>query len=257
MPDTIVIGRRDHVLTVTLNRPDRLNAMTAVMRAELADLWRETKTDTTVRCVVVTGAGRAFSAGVDAQDLADGVTAPTDQGYFAAVDYLPAKWLDIPVVVAINGLCVGMALHWLADADIAIASHDSWFCDPHVSFGQVSSLEPLLLSLKCGIPAVTKLALLGAQYRMSAAEALRLSLVSEVVAADELLGRADQLATVIAGQSPAGVRRTMQILRRHSLETFGTALLDFAWDQQVENRSHPDATEGALALFEKRDPKWA
>src|SRR5438093_10273912 len=103
---TLLVERRDHVLTVTLNRPAQRNAFDWTMRGELAELWAATRTDRGVRCVVVTGAGEGFCAGFDVGDLG-AVRRPAGEGLDDEIAFVPARQLAVPVIVAVNGVCAG------------------------------------------------------------------------------------------------------------------------------------------------------
>jgi enoyl-CoA hydratase/carnithine racemase len=255
MPETYLAQRVESVLTVTLNRPERLNATNAVARQELAHLWQEVRGDRGVRCVVVTGAGRAFCAGADAEDMSNGLRPPGDVGYIAAVDFCPGEWIEVPIIVAVNGCCVGAGLNFVADADLIVASSNAWFSDPHVSIGQVSAMEPLLLSPKVPYPVIARLVLLGSSYRMPAEEALSAGLVNEVVEPDELLPRANELAQIVARQSPTALRASLRVLRRQARSLIADQL-DASWAEAHAHFAHPDGTEGPLAFLEKRAPRW-
>ncbi|MEZ5166841.1 MAG: enoyl-CoA hydratase/isomerase family protein [Acidimicrobiales bacterium] len=108
-----------------------------------------------------------------------------------------------PVIAAVNGTCAGGGLHFVADADIVIAVPGATFLDPHVSVGQVSAFESIGLIRKGGFAAAARMALLGSHERLSAARALQLGMVSELVPPDELRGRAQALGETLAAQDPA------------------------------------------------------
>jgi enoyl-CoA hydratase/carnithine racemase len=254
--DTYTTVQERGVLAVTLDRPERLNATNGVARDEMSALWREVREDRTVRCVVLTGAGRAFCAGADAEDMSSGRRPRGDIGYIAAVDFCPGEWLDVPVIVAVNGLCVGAGLNFVADGDLVLASEAAWFSDPHVSVGQVSAMEPLFLAPKVPYPVIAKMILLGSSYRMSSTEALTAGLVHEVLEPDRLLPRAHELAEIIANQSPTALRQSLRVLRRYARSLISDQL-DDGWRIAFEHFSHPDGTEGPLAFLEKRKPRWA
>src|SRR5690349_10301729 len=144
---TVVVERNGPVARVVLNRPARLNALSAGLMDELRRTWTTLRADPDVRCVTVTGAGRGFCAGADMDLLAsDRSTAPAD--VHDELSFLPGDQLDVPVVVAVNGVCAGGGLHFVADGDIVIAGRSARFSDPHVTAGQVSTLEPLTLWLR-------------------------------------------------------------------------------------------------------------
>ena len=121
----VVTELRDAVLTVTLHRPGRLNALSLSLQRELAELWARVRRDAGVRCIVVTGSGRAFCAGADVADLA-AMTAPAG-GDRGRIEFCPGACVDVPVIAAVNGPCLGAGLRLLADADLAIASDLAWF----------------------------------------------------------------------------------------------------------------------------------
>jgi enoyl-CoA hydratase/carnithine racemase len=243
-------------LIVTLHRPHRLNAFDATMREELRELWKLARADSRLRAVVVTGEGRGFCSGADAGDLAAGVKASADGGAEGALDFLPAEWLAVPVIVAVNGLCSGGGLHFIADADIVIGSDAAWFNDPHVSVGQVSALEPLTLLGRVSWQHVAAMVLQGGAVRIDAQTARAQGFLDEIVPADRLLPRALEIADVIAVQSPSALQRSLGLLRRARREPV-RALLDEGWDSIVEHWAHPDADEGPRAFMEKRQPRWA
>jgi enoyl-CoA hydratase/carnithine racemase len=245
----VLTDLRDGVLTVTLHRPSRLNALSVSLQRELAGLWARVRGDAGIRCIVVTGAGRAFCAGADAADL-EAMT--RDRG---RIEFCPAACVDVPVLVAVNGLCLGAGLRLVADADLAIASDLAWFSDPHVSVGQLGTPVALALAEKCSAAAVARLFLSGSSFRMPAGQALSAGLVSEVVAPGELGRRATEIAAAVAAQSPVATRATVAALRRRHREALGTQVAQ-AWAEVARQRAHPDAAEGARALKEGRPARW-
>jgi enoyl-CoA hydratase/carnithine racemase len=255
MAETFMAAERDGVLTVTLNRPGRLNATNGQARQEMSAFWQSVRDDRGVRCIVLTGAGRAFCAGADAEDMSTGRRPRGDIGHIAAVDFCPGEWVEVPIIVAVNGLCVGAGLNFLADADLVLASEESWFSDPHVSVGQVSAMEPLFLAPKLPYPTIAKLVLLGSSYRMSAREALAAGLVHEVLDPEALMPRAQEMAEVISRQSPTALKESLRVMRQYARSLIANQL-DAAWLVAYRHFSHPDGTEGPLAFMEKRAPRW-
>jgi enoyl-CoA hydratase/carnithine racemase len=251
---TVLVEQRDHVLTVTLNRPPQRNAFDWTMRRELAQLWADTRADSSVRCVVLTGAGDAFCAGADVGMLSD-VRRPAGFGLDDEIALVPGRQLMVPVIVAVNGVCAGGGLHFVADADIVIASDTAWFTDPHVSVGQVSGIEPVSLALRVPMSALYRLALLGRAERWDAQHACDVGLVSEVVPSDRLLDRAHELAGTIAASSPAAIRATREMMRRFENNVLGPWMAA-GWDAVQVHWAHPDSVEGPRAFAERREPKW-
>jgi enoyl-CoA hydratase/carnithine racemase len=252
--DTVLVEQSGHVLTVTLNRPEQRNAFNDPMRHEMAELWTRTRADRSVRCVVLTGAGKGFCAGADMEHL-DGVRSPLGDDIHDELAFLPGRRLDVPVVVAVNGVCAGGGLHYVADADIVIASEAAWFTDPHVGVGQVSGIEPSSLGLRVPLGMLARMVLLGRHERWDARQALALGLVSEVLPPEQLVPRAQELAGWIAEASPEAVRRSRAVYRRFEENVVGEAMAD-GWDWVQRHWAHPDADEGPRAFIERREPEW-
>ena len=205
----------DGVATVTLNRPDRLNAFDREMGAELVDVWRRIREDSAVRAVVLRAAGdRAFSTGADVKK---GGWARKEEGPFEAEDPGPSLgpkqnrvWK--PVVTAVHGLCAGGAFYWINESDIVICSEEAQFFDPHVTFGMVCAVEPVGLMARIPIGDIARMVLLGNDERMSAQTALRISLVSEITPRERLWPRAHELAAAIARKPATAIQGTVRAL---------------------------------------------
>jgi enoyl-CoA hydratase len=165
--------------------------------------------------------------------------------------------VDKPVIAAINGVCAGGGLHFVADADVVIAASDAAFVDPHVSVGQVTAYEAIGLLRKMPVEAVMRMALVGRHERISAERALQLGMISQIVDPPERLREeAQDLAEKIARNSPAAMRATKKAL----WDAFELGLTDAcrAGSQQlVAMWGHPDQEEGPRAFAEKREPQWA
>jgi enoyl-CoA hydratase/carnithine racemase len=255
-PDTpLLVERRDDVLMVTLNRPDQRNALDDSLLAALRRLWSDADALRGTRCVVVTGADPGFCSGADMSLLTRTrgdapLTAREELGF------LPGRWVECPVIVGVNGVCAGGGLHFVADADIVVASEQAVFLDPHVSVGQVSALEPLTMWPRVQTTAIVRMALIGSSERLSAADALRVGLVSEVVPAAELSERTMELAAAVTANSPAAVKATRKVLR-----SFEDALVEQAleegWAAIRAHWGHPDTREGPRAFLEKKSPRWS
>lgn len=253
MNSPLLAERDGHVLVVTLNRPHHRNALDAGLNNALRRLWRDAEAHRGVRCIVITGAAPGFCSGADMSLLSDDRSgAPVRAA--EELSFLPGLQVSVPVITAVNGVCAGGGLHFVADADIAIASEDSTFLDPHVSVGQVSAIEPLTLLAKAPQAAV-RMALIGRKERLTAAEAKEAGLVSEVVAAQDLQDRALALAAAIAENSPAAVAATRRQIRRYQ-ERMLEAALDEGWAAVRTHWSHPDSKEGPQAFVERRPPQW-
>lgn len=251
----LLVARRGEAVWVTLNRPHRLNALTASLMAQLRALWRELATDTDVRCVVITGAGRGFCSGADIELLAsDRSDAAVDVA--EELSFLPGRHLDVPVIALVNGACSGGGLHFVADADIAIAARSARFSDPHVTVGAVSALEPASLLLRMRGDVLRRMVLLGAAGSIDAAEAHAAGLVSEVVDDSELVTRAEELVAAICAGSPTAVAISRRLLREAEHDLIDRVLAR-GWAAIRAHWHHPDAAEGPAAWKARRTPTWA
>jgi enoyl-CoA hydratase/carnithine racemase len=259
--DCLKVERHGPVGWLINNRPDQLNAMSAAMRDEFAVAWTELDRDPEVRVIVHTGEGRAFQTGVDVTEIAtDGVGMQRYRQSVEDFDLHFTSWHQgvwKPVITAVNGICAGGGLHWIADADIVIAASDASFFDPHVSVGQVVSLEAIGLLRKMPAEAVMRMALVGRYERLSALRALELGMISQVVDPPERLrDEAQALAEKVARNSPAAMAATKRAL----WQAFELGLTDACRVGAKELASlwgHPDQEEGPRAFAEKREPKWA
>jgi enoyl-CoA hydratase len=258
--ETLRLERRGPVGWLFFNRPDRLNAMNALMRAELADAWLELDRDPEVRVIVHTGEGRAFQTGVDVAELAsDGIGMERYRADLESFDLHFTAWhqqVSKPVIAAVNGICAGGGFHWVADADIVIAATTAEFTEPHVSVGQVVALEAIGLLRKMPFEAVMRMALVGKYERMSAQRAYELGMVSQLVPPDGLRDAAQALAETIARNSPAAMAATKRALWG-ALETGLTDACRSGAREIVSVWGHPDQDEGPRAFAEKREPRWA
>ncbi|WP_020129727.1 enoyl-CoA hydratase/isomerase family protein [Streptomyces sp. 303MFCol5.2] len=210
---TVLFEVTDHVATITLNRPEAMNGFNQEMLEEFSALWHTVKTDDDVRVVVLRGAGeRAFCTGMDVKEGIDrhpNVWSQTDPG-----EYLSPKLNQVwkPLVCAVHGMAAGGAFYWLNEADIMICSEDATFFDPHVSYGLTAALEPIGLARRIPLGEVLRIALLGLDERVSAARALQIGLVSEVLAREQLWDRADGIARIIAAKPPAAIQGTVRAI---------------------------------------------
>jgi enoyl-CoA hydratase/carnithine racemase len=205
--DTLRLERAGPVGWLTFNRPDRANAMNARMMSELEDAWRALDADPEVRVIVNTGAGDAFQTGLDVVELARDPEALREQSRRTKRFELRfTAWhndVSKPVIAAVNGICAGGGLHFVADADIVIVSANARFVDPHVSIGQASVYETIALAKKSPMEAILRMALVGRYEQLGARRAYELGICSEVVdPPDALRTRAQALGELIA-QRPA------------------------------------------------------
>jgi enoyl-CoA hydratase/carnithine racemase len=257
---SLIIERHGAVGWLINNRPEQLNAMTAQMRDEFADAWKELDADPEVRVIVHTGNGRAFQTGVDVVEIAsDGVGMQRYRQSVEDNDFHFTAWHQKvwkPVITAVNGICAGGGFHWISDADIVIAASDAQFFDPHVSVGQVVAMEAIGLLRKMPAEAVMRMAFVGRYERMTAQRAYELGMVSQVVDPPERLrDEAQALAEKIARNSPAAMAATKRALWQ-AMEHGLTEACRLGGRELVSMWGHPDQEEGPLAFAEKREPVW-
>jgi enoyl-CoA hydratase/carnithine racemase len=213
--DTIALNvdAEDRVATITLNRPERLNAFNRAMCHEMADVWRTVKDDETVNAVVLRANGdRAFSTGLDVKESYG--QPPNVWNHEDPGELLSPKWQKMwkPVVCAVQGMCTAGAFYFVNESDVVICSSEATFFDSHVSAGLVCALEPIGLMRRIGLGETLRIALSGNDERVGAETALRIGLVTEVVARDELWARAHEIAATIATYPTSATQGTVKAI---------------------------------------------
>ena len=203
----------DKVATITLARPEVLNAFDHQMCVEVREAWKLVKDDPDVNAVVLRSEGdRAFCSGVDIKKKypqPDDVWNNEDPG-----ELISPKWQQCwkPVVCAVQGMATAGALYFINESDIVICSTDATFFDSHVTYGMVSALEPVGLMRKVGLAHTLRMALSGNDERVSAATALQIGLVTEVVDRATLWDRAHEIAAGIAAKPTAATQGTVRAI---------------------------------------------
>jgi E-phenylitaconyl-CoA hydratase len=214
-PATIEFDLTDHIATVTLNRPDKLNSFNKRMADELCTVWARVRDDEDIRVAVLRANGdRAFCTGIDVGEgrwwLPQPIFNQEDPGALLGPK---AHRVWKPVIAALHGIVAGGAMYFVNECDFAICSESATFFDPHANAGIVSALEPMGM-LALGVPygEVMRWALLGSEERLTAQTALRIGLVTEIVADDQLRSRAMELACEVAARRPEGVQGTVRAM---------------------------------------------
>ena len=215
--ETLRVERDGPIGWLVFDRPAAANAMNARMMNELEQAWSELDRDPAVRVIVNTGAGDAFQTGLDMAQLSRDPDALREQSRRTKRFELRfTAWhndVTKPVIAAVNGVCAGGGLHFVADADIVIASAGASFLDPHVSVGQASVYETIALAKKSPMEAVLRMAFVGRHERLSAQRAYELGICSQVVDPPERLEvEAQALGELIARNSPAALAHTKRAL---------------------------------------------
>lgn len=253
----LLIEQIGPVLKLTLNRPAQLNALNRSMQIDLEAAFRQVASDPAIRSVLITGAGRAFCSGADVAALEQGAQNETDPAKVCLPKFtMRMAKVYKPTICAVNGVCAGAGLHFVADSDIVIASTEASFVDTHVNVGQVTALEPIGLMQRMSLTAVLRMVVLGKAERLNAQQALATEMISEVVEPEALQDRALALANIAASVSSAAVQRSLRAIWE-SLELPLERAYVNGLDILIRHRSHPDALEGPRAFIEKRPPIWS
>ncbi len=248
--------REGHTLIVTINRPDRMNALHPPANAELAQIFDDFAADPELWVAIITGAGeRAFSAGNDLRWQAEGNAVTVPPTGFAG---LTSRWdLDKPVIAAVNGVAMGGGFEIALACDIIIASDNATFALPEPKVG-LAALAGGLHRLPRTIGVKRAMGMILTGRSVPAEEGLALGFVHAVVPQAELLDAARALAAQICALSPMSIRASKQVVAR----SLDTASLQEAYEGQMK---HPavaalwrseDLKEGPLAFAQKRKPEW-
>ena len=262
--NTIRVGVESRVATLTLHRPDRMNAFTAEMGAEMVEALETLDRDPNVRAIVVTGDGRAFCAGADIEggfgsiqsrdhlpDPVDGVD--RDMG---GVLNLAIYNLDTFIVGAVNGAAVGIGFTMLLPMDMIVAAEGAKMAAPFTRRGIVfDGASSFLLPRLVGWAVARDWSLTGRTFRAEEAKDARL--INDVVPKAEVLPRALEIARDVATNcSPQSVAINKRLLRQ-SLEGASPMDLHMAESRELNARFvHPDCAEGVESFFEKRSPEF-
>lgn len=246
------------VVLLTLDLPDRRNAMTAELTAAWAGAVRELREDRTVRCVVVTGAGSAFCAGGDLGWLAESpelsVAELRDRMQPFYRSWLSVRDLEVPVLAAVNGAAIGAGLCLALACDLRYAGARARFAAPFTALGMHPGMAATwLLPEAVGLPMARELLFTG--RTVDAEEAAAIGLVHRVVPAEDLLAAVLSVADTVAAQAPVALRLTKAALARGGHPTLDDAL---AWEAlaQPVTMATADLREGLRAQAERRPPRF-
>lgn len=253
--ETLLVERRDRVAVITINRPEKRNALNIQTRAEGAAILDELRADDSVRVAVLTGAGdKAFIAGADIAEFAERTAIQQrevmlDRSLFNAIDAFPK-----PIIAMVNGYCLGGGCEVALACDLRIASDKASFGQPEINLGIIPGGG--------GTQRLTRLVGEGKAMEMilsgeiiSADAALAIGLVNHVVPADQLEAKTMEIATRIADKSPVALR-----LAKESVKLAARSNLDEGLRREVDLFSlcfsSEDKDEGVKAFLEKRKPEF-
>lgn len=249
------VEKKDHILTVRMNRPDRLNALHPPANLELGNVFDDFATDDDMWVAIITGEGRGFSAGNDLRFQAEGgKRVATPRGFGGLTSRFD---LTKPVIAAVNGVAMGGGFEIALACDLIIASEAARFALPEPKVG-LAALAGGLNRLPRQIGSKRALHMILTGRHVSPQEGKELGFVNEVVPAEQLMPRAYALAAEILACSPLSIRASKEVVYR-SLDTASL-------QQSIEETSRYDSVkkmvgsedfvEGPRAFAEKRPPKW-
>jgi methylglutaconyl-CoA hydratase len=242
--------------TITLNRPERRNAISPQMMEELGGALDEAAASR-VRAVILTGEGRAFCAGMDLDLLQSTASASPEETLEAARKmarvFLALYRFPKPVIAAVNGAAVAGGCGLATLCDFTLAVPEAKFGYTEVRIGFLPALVSVFLMRQIAEKHASDLLLTG--RIIDSAEALRIGLITEVVAADKLMARARELAATLAGNSPESLRRTKGLMRSYAAAEMDREI-ELALQENAAIRQTADFREGVASFLEKRAPKW-
>jgi E-phenylitaconyl-CoA hydratase len=252
MAETVLYEREGRVATITYNRPEALNAINWELRRDLNAAWARFREDEEAYVAIVTGAGRAFSAGADLRD-----SGGPQAGTFWEVPSLTSleSGMEVwkPVIAAVNGYCLGFALTLVAACDFVIASERAEFGFPEVQIGVPTIQGAVRMPKRVGWQNAMELLLLG--DRVSAERAKEMGLVWKVVPHEDLMAEARALAERLLKPAPLAIRATKEVAARGQELPFLQAIRFGETMRRVAGATE-DAREGRAAFREKRAPRW-
>lgn len=246
----VIYEIREGIGYITLNRPEKLNAINPEMRELLWDAFQDVKHNPEVRCAIVTGRGRAFSTG---HDLAAMANARANEGPSTGDLYVEQSRIWKPIVSAINGVCLAQGCGIALGSDIRIASSEARFGWPQAKRGISSVSGPALLSQV--VPRNIAFEFLFTGEFVDARKALELMLVNYVAAPEEVMPRAEEMARKIIANAPLA----LAAIKEASIKGGEMGLAErvaYAQQKRDEVLQTEDAQEGVRAFAEKRLPVW-
>ena len=246
----VIYEVKEGIAYITLNRPEKLNAINPEMRELLWDAFQDVRNSDEVRCAIVTGAGRAFSTG---HDLVAMASARANEGPTTGDLYVEQSKIWKPIISAINGVCLAQGCGIALGSDIRIASTNAQFGWPQAKRGISSVSGPALLSQV--VPRNVAFEFLFTGEFVNAQKALELMLVNYVVEPEEVMPRAEEMARKITANAPLA----LAAIKEASVKGSEMGLEDrvaYAQKKRDEVLASEDAQEGVRAFAEKRAPVW-
>ncbi len=254
--ESLTLTHEGAIATITLNRPEKRNAISAQMIDDLRAALGEIETSS-AQVGIITGAGKAFCSGMDLDSL-QALAAQSEAQNLEDSRRMAAMFRAIwafpkPLIAAVNGPAVAGGTGIATLCDFTLAAPEAKFGYAEVRIGFIPALVSVFLVRQIGEKRARDLLLTG--RIIDAQEALRLGLVNEVVMPAKLMPRAQELAAMLAANSPASIRRTKELLRDSAAAQVDRDL-ERAIAENVKIRATPDFREGLSSFLEKRRPNW-
>lgn len=248
-----LVDKTDHVMTVTMNRPERLNALHPPANLELGEVFDDFASDDDMWVAIITGAGKGFSAGNDLRFQAEGgERVPTPRGFGGLTSRFD---LHKPVIAAVNGVSMGGGFEIALACDLIIASDQARFALPEPKVG-LAALAGGLQRLPRQIGSKRALGMILTGRHVSAAEGKELGFVNDVVPADQLMDTARQWADQIKACAPLSVRASKDVVYTSlDMESLQESM-EHQYDSVRAMIKSDDFVEGPKAFSEKRAPNW-
>ena len=250
MADEVIYEIKEGIAYITMNRPEKMNAIDPAMRELLWDAFQDVQNNSEVRCAIVTGAGRAFSTGHDLVAMAAG---HANEGHSTGDLYVVQSQIWKPIIAAINGICLAQGCGIALGSDIRIASSKAEFGWPQAKRGIASVSGPALLSQV--VPRNIAFEFLFTGDFVNAEKALQLMLVNYVVEPEDVMAKAKEIAGKIVANAPL----SLAAIKEASIKGADMGLeerVKYAGQKRNEILETEDAKEGVLAFAEKRAPVW-
>lgn len=253
MSEHVRVEKQGAVLSITLCRPERRNAITVAMYAALADAVEQASGDPSFRLVTFAGEGQDFAAG---NDLADFLNVAREQGEIPVWRFLRAlAACEIPLMAAVHGNCVGIGTTMLLHCDLVIAEEGSRFSLPFVDLGLVpEAASSLLLPRLAGRRLAARYLLLSEPFGVD--EALSIGLISHRAAAGQLATRAQALIGELLAKPPEALRQAQRLLR-HGKRDETLERMQLEGSVFADRLGSPEVKEAITAFFEKRKPDFS
>ena len=249
---TVRVGVEGPICTITLSVPERKNPIGPQMVNELLYALDDAKDDQSVRVVVLTGAGDAFSAGGDLKQMSSGGSSLELKGDYADL-LLRFSKLGKPTIARVNGVAMGGGLGLVAGCDFAIAKASAIFGTPEIKRGLFPMMIMAVLARVVSRRRLLEMMLLG--EKMSAEQAEAIELVTRAVPDDRLDAEVGALAAKLAAQSPTAMRMGLAAYH-HQADRALVEAVPYLRDQLIAILGTADASEGLMAFMEKREPRW-